>query len=260
VPFTVNDVRDLVQLLEQHPEWRAEVRRLVLTEELLGLPAVVRELADAQTRTEARIEELAQAQVRTEARLEELAQAQARTELEIRALAQAQARMQETQDRIDHDMHRMRDDLATLKGDSLQRRYRERPFGYFQQLIRGARLLTDAELREVVETAVGQGRLLPKEAQDLALADAVVHGRRQADGAEVYLVVEVSFGVGVSDVDRASRRAGLLARVGLPAWPVAAGQQVTAAARRLAAGTDVALLRGGQLLDQPPANGANARA
>ena len=36
--FTVRDFRDLVELLEQHPEWRAELRRLVLTEELLALP------------------------------------------------------------------------------------------------------------------------------------------------------------------------------------------------------------------------------
>jgi hypothetical protein len=49
-------------------------------------------LAQAQTRTEARLEELAQAQARTEARLEELAQAQARTEARLEELAQAQAR------------------------------------------------------------------------------------------------------------------------------------------------------------------------
>ena len=56
--FTVRDFRDLVALLEQHPEWRAELRRLVLTEELLALPQVVRELVDAQQRTEQRLERL----------------------------------------------------------------------------------------------------------------------------------------------------------------------------------------------------------
>src|SRR6266508_1836131 len=60
---------------------------------------IVRELAQAQLRTEARVEELAQAQARTEVRLdslttrvEELAQAQLRTETRMEALAQAQAR------------------------------------------------------------------------------------------------------------------------------------------------------------------------
>lgn len=48
MPFTVQDFHDLVRLVEQYPEWRAELRRLVLTEELLSLPALVRELAEAQ--------------------------------------------------------------------------------------------------------------------------------------------------------------------------------------------------------------------
>jgi len=36
--FTIEDFRDLVRILEQKPEWRAELRRLLLTEELLALP------------------------------------------------------------------------------------------------------------------------------------------------------------------------------------------------------------------------------
>lgn len=38
--FTVNDFRDLINILEQQPEWRAELRRWVLTEELLALPQI----------------------------------------------------------------------------------------------------------------------------------------------------------------------------------------------------------------------------
>jgi hypothetical protein len=61
--FTVKDFRDLVRLLEQHPEWRAELRQLLLTEEILTLPQVVRELAE-----EVRL--LVEAQRRAEERLE----------------------------------------------------------------------------------------------------------------------------------------------------------------------------------------------
>lgn len=39
--FTVREFHDLVVLLTQHPERRAEIRRLVLTEELLALPQIV---------------------------------------------------------------------------------------------------------------------------------------------------------------------------------------------------------------------------
>ena len=56
--LTVEDFHDLVRLLEQRPEWRMELRRLVLTEELLSLPAIVQELAQAQQRTEQQVREL----------------------------------------------------------------------------------------------------------------------------------------------------------------------------------------------------------
>src|SRR5262245_18478459 len=83
------------------PELRFPIARLVDTlREELGtsrgdideLQTIIRDLAQAQARTEARIGELAQAQQRTERRVEELAQAQQRTELRMEALAQAQQR------------------------------------------------------------------------------------------------------------------------------------------------------------------------
>ena len=73
--FTVTDFHDLIDLLTQHPEWRIDMRRLVLTDELLALPtnvdrltAAVNGMAEAQDRTEARVQQLAEAQDRTEAR------------------------------------------------------------------------------------------------------------------------------------------------------------------------------------------------
>ncbi|MEN3000487.1 MAG: hypothetical protein ABDI19_01440 [Armatimonadota bacterium] len=58
--FTINDLHDLIRLLEEHPEWRAELRRVLLTEELLQLPDLVRDLAEAQRRTEQQLAELAE--------------------------------------------------------------------------------------------------------------------------------------------------------------------------------------------------------
>jgi len=39
MPFTVEDFQDLIRLLAQHPEWQAELRLHVLSDELLELPA-----------------------------------------------------------------------------------------------------------------------------------------------------------------------------------------------------------------------------
>jgi hypothetical protein len=45
MPFELRDFQDLLRLLQEHPDWREELRALLLTQELLTLPAFVRELA-----------------------------------------------------------------------------------------------------------------------------------------------------------------------------------------------------------------------
>jgi hypothetical protein len=51
--FTVDDFHDLVRLLQARPDWKQDLRRLVLTDELLDLPGIVRDLAAAPQHTEA---------------------------------------------------------------------------------------------------------------------------------------------------------------------------------------------------------------
>jgi len=267
--FTVEDFRDLMRLLEERPEWRAELRRAVLTDELLALPELVRALAEAQRRTEVEVAALAEAQRRAEERLsgveerlsgvedrlsrvedrlgrveEEivaLAEAQRRTEVEVAALAEAQ-RHTETL------VGGMLVDLGELKGDSLERRYRERGPAYFARLVRRARVLAGEELLDLLEAAVEQGQIPAHEAQDIALADVVIRGRRREDDTEVYLVVEVSWGVDAHDVERAARRAALLQEAGLVAVPVVAGKVILPEAVERARELRVWRLTDGQIM------------
>jgi hypothetical protein len=88
--FTPTDFHDLVRVVEEHPEWRTELRRLVLTDSLLALPEQVTEL---RLETERRFQELAAAQQRTEARVIELTTAQQRTDTQVTSLAQQVAEL-----------------------------------------------------------------------------------------------------------------------------------------------------------------------
>ncbi len=83
MPFTVGDFEDLLRLLDQHPEWRQELRRRVLAEELLDVPAALRQLAEAQARTEGSLASLAQRVDALGQRLDTLTQ-------QVEALAAAQ--------------------------------------------------------------------------------------------------------------------------------------------------------------------------
>jgi len=76
MPFTVEDFNDLVRILEEKPEWRAALRRQVLTDELLALPEQVVTLTEQvtmltgqMTTLTARVTELVEAQKRTDAQI-----------------------------------------------------------------------------------------------------------------------------------------------------------------------------------------------
>lgn len=103
MPFTVNDFQDLARLLREHPEWSAELRRLVLTDELLALPELVRDLA----RT---VERLAQGfasfRTETEVRL-------SRLEAAVAALVEAQRRGEERLSQVEVRLGRVEQHLGT---------------------------------------------------------------------------------------------------------------------------------------------------
>jgi hypothetical protein len=232
--FTVRDFRDLVELLEQHPEWRAELRRLVLSEELLALPQIVQALAEAQQRAEQRLERVEQRLERVEQRLERL-------EATMQALAEAQhqteqkiAQLVEVHLRLERRVERVEVSVGDIKGVTLEIRYYNRAFAYFARVVRRAHALSGDELHALLEPAIDQGLLSEEGADDVIQADVVVRGRRREDGSEVYLVVEVSWGVGTGDVERAVRRASLLAQAGVRTLPVVAGEYITDEAAELA--------------------------
>jgi hypothetical protein len=248
--FTVDDFHALLRLLEQHPEWRADLRRLLLTEELLGLPQAVRALADqvarlaeAQARTEARIEQLLGAQARTEARIEQLAEAQTRTEARVAQLLEAQARTEarieqlaEAQARTEARVEQLAEAQARTEGRVAQlAEAQARTEGELQRLtgvvgaLRGELLELRYQRRAAAlfQALLRRIRLLDHQSLGQLLDDAVDAGRLrpedkseilwadvvvtgQREGHEVYLLVEVSSVVDRADVERAARRARLL--------------------------------------------------
>ncbi len=252
--FTVEDFRDLARILEERPEWRAELRRLVLTDELLALPE----------QTERRFQELTE-QIATLAKTQgQFAEEHAALTRTVQTLSDDLAALTRTVQTLSDDLaaltrtvQTLSDDVGELKGDSLERRYREMAFAYFGRLIRRAHVLMAEELSDLLEEAVGRGVLSEADSDEVTWADLIVRGRRRDDGTVVSLVVEVSWGVGPHDVERASHRAALLARIASPVLPVVAGKAVTEEAARLARTQAVWQLLDGQVIP-PDATSVNA--
>ncbi len=92
-----------------------EVNQSVTKAEFNELKEVVKELAEAQKRTEERLEELAEAQKRTEERLEELAEAQKRTEARVDTLATRMEELAEAQRKTEEVVKKLIIEVDGLK-------------------------------------------------------------------------------------------------------------------------------------------------
>ncbi len=256
--FDVHDYIDLVRLLQEHPEWRGELRRLLLTDELLALPEIVRELAEAQRRTEERVG-------RAEEEIAALAEAQRRTEEQVRALAAAQesfARRQEWLTTVVSDLINTVGELTTtvreltatvgtlkttvgdLKGRVLERTYHDKASAYFGPLLRRLRVVDPYTLEDTLRL-----HLSPEEFYDLLLLDLLLCGqpRQQPEVSDLWLAVEISAVVDQSDVERVRRRAVYLRRAGYRVIPLVAGERATLGAEDEARRHQVAVMQDGRV-------------
>jgi len=227
VSFTVENFRDLIKLLEEHPEWRAELRRLVLSEELLTMPERLDRLTRAVEQSDARL-------AAVEAALRELAVRQAE-------MAAALARLTERVDQLAASHATLRREFDDLKGWTLELRYERRLPSILGHMLRRARVATPVVFLEEIEDRISEEAF-----EELRNADLLVRGRlRDEPQRSVWLVVEVSSAIDPNDVASAARRAGLLRQAGEFAIPVVAGVRVTAEAEALLGTQPVVVIQDG---------------
>jgi len=129
----------ILELLRTDPSFREEVRRLVLTEELLALPskfdqlvAVVHELAEIQRQQSEQIRSLMEAQKRTEEQVRVLAEAQRRTEEQLQRQAEQIQALTEAQRRTEEQLQRQVEQIRALT--ETQRRTEEQLQALTQQV------------------------------------------------------------------------------------------------------------------------------
>ena len=245
--FTVRDFHDLIELLEKEPAWRADIRRLVLSEEILSLPQVMWDLAqnveklsgsvDARfNQVDTKIQDLSESvdvrfnQVDTkiqdlsesvDARFnqvderfnqvdERFNQVDARFNQVDERFNQVDERFSQVDarfNRVDRDIHALKTDVGDLKGSNLESNVRERPFVYLGRFALRLKTVSDAELAILLEDAVERDLITEEEAEDAKLLDAVARGRRRGAATPLYLAVEVLSVVDQHDLARAVRRA-----------------------------------------------------
>ncbi|WP_352428148.1 hypothetical protein [Thermoflexus sp.] len=126
-----SDFQEFLRQVAQRPDWQAELRRWVLTQELEGLPQRMQEatgrLAEEQRRLEETIARLAAAQAQTQVQvaqlggvIQHLAEAQVRTQETVQRLIEAQAQFEQRLTRLEEAMIRAEERLTRLE-ETVQR-------------------------------------------------------------------------------------------------------------------------------------------
>jgi len=153
-------------------------------------------LVEAQTRTDVKMSELVAAQTRTDVKMSELVAAQTSTEQQVKTLAEAMQRLT------------IRTDVVV--GETFELRFRDRLTAYLGRFLRRGKLVANDALLDTIEPCVTS-----EEVEDFLRADIVAKGL--VNGAETYVVVEVSWTGDTTDIVRAERRAAILRKAGLAA-------------------------------------------
>ncbi|MBI2767775.1 MAG: hypothetical protein HYX53_17905 [Chloroflexi bacterium] len=243
--FTVDDVQDMIRLLATHPEWRAQLRPLIVGDEFDRLPAAMTAMAEAGARTDQRLEQISE-------RLDRMAEAGARTDERLDRMAEAGLRTDRRLEQISERLDRMAERLERVavrqdedSGDIYEFKFARKVVSLLGEWVRHPNVVTLEDL-PLIESAQASGQLTLPEVRQLRALDLMVRGGdRSIDGyPDVILAIEVSRKIDRNDIERAAARAALLQRAGYSAQAWVGGYEIDDRDRSLAVerGVSVRLL------------------
>ena len=258
---TINDIADLVRILREQPEWAETLRGVLLTRELLELPAkfaefvqltqesnqlIDRRLTSLENRV-GRLEEDVAEVKDTVGRLEErtgrLEEDVAQVKDTVGRLEERTGRLEETTGRMEVRMGRMEGMIGELQGAELERKVQRyidslaaRHFRLRRpHILRSFYVPISHDLLDAAEDAELAGRISLEQFQGLIMADVILSGIARDTGEPMYVLAEVSRTIHNNDITRARERADTLAAVtDTQCLAVAVGTFIEPPQRRLA--------------------------
>ena len=207
----VNSFQDILDAMERDPALRDALRRYILTEEFLALPAQVKALTEAVEALVSETRELRAGQEQLRAGQEQL-----RADV---------GELRTTVGRMGGDVSRLMGTNYEGKATTFAPRLARRILGLSSTTVVGRGWANNMALPlPEADQAAERGDITWDEADDIVRADVIVSGTAQ-DGAAVYVVAEISITVQERDRARAQRRAGLLEKAtGVATIPVVIGE------------------------------------
>jgi len=252
---------DLLSVLKEHPDWLDELRKLVLTDELMALPKKFDEFVK---RYESFIEnefkplkETVKEQGKDIKVLKEdvailkedvaiLKEDVAILKEDVAILKEDVAVLKEDMTVVKKDVAGLKNDVGNLKGDNFERKVREKAPAFFGKLILKCKLIDNQELANRIDDAIlnDEAIITDNERDDALKVDVVVTGILRHDKEKkVFLAAEVSWVVDKMDVERAARRTKIIEKcLGIPGIPVVIGNEYTEGAKEAAEELNVVII------------------
>ena len=218
--YSVKTFDDIIRILEEEPEWRDKLRRLVLTDELLELPKRFNEFVEKDFRPlSGRVDKI-------EGDVEQLKKDVDQLKKDVEQLKKDVEQLKKDVEQLKKDVEQLKKDVAALKGDNFERKVREKAPAYFGRILRRIRLVDHQNLADMLDDALDEGIITEEERMELLWADGVIKGKTRDRKEDVWVVFEVSYVVNGKDVRRALKRAIILKKVvGKPVLPIVVGKE-----------------------------------
>ena len=237
-PEEIEAITRITEAVRQYPHLRLAFIRALQMEELFTIPdqleslkQVVMELAAQYKQQQAQLDRIEQTANRALEVAERAQQTSERAEQTAERALQVATETREIVNNLQKRLARVEVDVADLKGMSMELMARKLLPGVLGKLVRKIRVYEPDEFYRVVEDA---GQLSADDLAEVVSADVFVHGHLRSNDEPRWFVVEASWGLGVSDVERAARRASILTQHFAPAIGTVLGRRIAANARKRA--------------------------
>lgn len=300
----VETMNDILRIVREDPEARQQLRALLLTEEILELPAKVARLTELVEQLTVQVQELTAAYKATDERLaqfiarqeainarqeafnqemrefkanqeafnarqeafnarqeafnarqealnQEMRESIARLEADVQELLEFKANQEAFNARAEQRFESLETKVDHLLGDNLEARMERaimprlaRLYGlHSTELLQSQFTLPNANFEQRLNEAITTARITRDQADTLRQADFIVRARREADLAEVFCVVEVSWTVDQHDIARVRTWADILAAAGADnVYPLVVGREIPEPRQGEAAAAQVELV------------------
>ena len=183
--YPVLTFADILIALKSHPDWLEELRKIILTTELLELPRKFEELLKRVDKIEKDVEILKQ---------------------DVAVLKQDVAVLKK-------DMAYLKGEFGRFKGKDYERTIRERYYAYFGKILRKSKLIQFEEIIPILDDAEEKGLITEEQRDSVLNLDILVKGQIKSTQKQVILAIEVSYSLHEDDIERAIERAQVLAHV-----------------------------------------------